>query len=135
MSTSPFPVDAAGPLGRPTLQRMVERAQASGVTPIARVALAGSDDDEVRSTVERVVKGWTTGPLQAQLEARGVTDAALRAEVAIAVALGVTMACSSGVFPDMSAADSRRVVDLCEIAVDAVLGVGDGGRGDGPPSG
>lgn len=129
LTASTPPVHPGGPLAREVLQQMITRSQAAGVTPVARVAIAGTDDDEVRATVEQVIVERLVRPLRDGPAGVDGSDNDLRAELAVSIALGVSMACSSGVFANLATRPPDQIVELCAAAVDAVLGLSTQGLG------
>jgi hypothetical protein len=59
-------------------------------------------------------------PLTAELAARDIPDARLRAEVLLATAIGVTLTRASGTLPLLADAPLSRVLEMLDAPVDAL---------------
>lgn len=121
LEDSPPPEVTADPV-RDLVERMVERNSKLGPTPISRVAVAGTDDDAVRTVVSRLIQERSVGPMRDLLEQAGVDRAQLRAEVALAAAMGVVLSRAAGTLTALADASDEDVVELCTAALEAALG-------------
>jgi AcrR family transcriptional regulator len=108
-----IPADPAAALGA-ILSRSEERG--IGPLPLAMVTPRGAMREQTMAIVrERVVE-----PMTAELTARGVPDAELRAEALCALALGVTLTRASGTLPALAGAELDRVVAVLEPLAEAL---------------
>jgi AcrR family transcriptional regulator len=85
-----------------------------GVGPIALSMLRPGASDSLRAQTADIVRTRVIEPLAAELAARGVPDARLRAEALYAVALGVSLTRASGMLPALTAATVDQLTELLE---------------------
>jgi AcrR family transcriptional regulator len=94
-----------------------------GVGPIALSMVRPGASDSLRERTAGIVRTRVIEPLAAELDARGVPDARLRAEALYSVALGISLTRASGTLPALAAADVDSLAELLE-PVAAALGRG-----------
>jgi AcrR family transcriptional regulator len=88
------------------LQRWDER----GRSPIGRALTSPALTDEVRGQVRKVMSDRVTGPLAAELDGRGIADSALRAELLVALALGIAVTRGNGSLEALAGASREEVL-------------------------
>lgn len=93
---------------------MLERWDSRGSTPMRRALVSPEPSPEVRDQIAEILQARILGPLSEELARRGAPDAALRAEIAVAVATGVTLLRTNGLLPELRAADLDAVVAVIE---------------------
>jgi hypothetical protein len=74
----------------------------------------------VRERIAAVVRDRLLGPLVAELTGRGVADAALRAELLVALALGVSITRANETLAVNAAAPRAEVLAALGPAIDAI---------------
>jgi len=74
----------------------------------------------MRDQVREIMGSCVVEPLAAELAARGASDADLRAEVLIAMAIGVSLTRGSGTLPTLAGTPLDEVLAVLEPAVDAL---------------
>jgi AcrR family transcriptional regulator len=119
----PLPVDPAT-----VLEGMLSRSERRGIGPIPRAMVSPTLSDEMREQVAGVIRRRLLGPLGEELAGRGVPDAALRAELLVAIATGVALTRASGTLPALAGAPLE---DLLAVLQPLVAAVYDGGARDG----
>jgi AcrR family transcriptional regulator len=117
--------------GRPSrlAARVLGHAEEHGPSSVVEAVFAGDVDGAIREAVLERLEGPVLGPVERALREAGAGDARLRAEVAVALVLGLVVARSRGVLQALSAADAKRVLEIVGPALDALGGeAADGGR-------
>jgi len=103
--------------------RMLAFNDARGSGPVLRAMVSPTLSNAARHRLRRVIARRLTGPLTAVLEERGVPDAALRAELTIAIVVGLALTRAGGVLPALRRAGLGDVVAILEPVVDALTEV------------
>lgn len=98
------------------LQRWDER----GHGPVSRALVSPALSDDVRRQVSAVVGRKLLVPLLAELRERGVAQPQLRAEILVAMAVGVAMTRANGTLEELAAAPLDEVIDSLGPIVDAL---------------
>jgi AcrR family transcriptional regulator len=112
--------DESGPDAPPAfleperLAGLVRRTDELGAGPIFQAALRPYDDPTAQEAASQELIRRIVDPVRAQLSAKGVDDARLRAEVLTAALIGVTLARRTGVLPALASARTDDVVALLE---------------------
>lgn len=110
---------AEGPVGdgveldhepRALLAYLLEHWDERGHSPVSRALASPALSDEVRSQVRGVVGEHLVGPLAAELREAGAGEAELRAELLIALAVGVAMTRANGTLEAVAAAPREQLV-------------------------
>src|SRR4051794_37264191 len=85
--------DPPAPAGEPleVVERLLRRSEARGLGPVPLAMVSPTLTEAMRAQVAEIVATRLSGPLAAQLEARGTPDAQLRAELVVALAIAVTL--------------------------------------------
>jgi AcrR family transcriptional regulator len=122
---------AAGPIGededlefepRALLSYLLERWDERGHSPVSRALASPALSDDVRSRVRDVLGEHLLAPLAAELRHGGTAaeEARLRAELLVALAVGVAMTRANGTLEEIAAAPRERLVALLGPLVDAL---------------
>jgi hypothetical protein len=72
--------------------------------------------------VHAVLEERATGPVVEALEERGVADARLRAELLLALMIGVTLTRQNGALRSLAEADPERILDVLGPAAELIAG-------------
>jgi AcrR family transcriptional regulator len=111
------PDDVPPPARRTTrevVDLLLERVDEHGVGPVLRALTAPSIDAARRGELTERLRGRVIGPLAATLEDQGVAEPQLRAELVVAMLIGVMTTRANGCLPRVASADRRRLADLIE---------------------
>jgi AcrR family transcriptional regulator len=104
---------------QPLMASLVERWDERGHSPITRALASPVLSEGVRLQVCAVVRERLLGPLTEELRERGVAESDLRAELLIAMALGIAMTRANGTLETLAAAPREQVLAALEPIVDA----------------
>jgi len=88
---------------------LLERWDDHGHNPISRALTSLGLSEEMRQQVATVIALWLRRNLGAELDAGGLPDAELRAELLVAIAAGVAMTRANGTLEKLAAADRDEV--------------------------
>jgi AcrR family transcriptional regulator len=103
----------AGDLDPQTLMsRLLNKSDNREVNPMTLAMVSPTLDEPVKTQVRSFIDEQLTRPLSDWLDAPGDPDAALRAELLTALAVGVALARSSDTMPALSQASSPRIQAL-----------------------
>jgi AcrR family transcriptional regulator len=100
---------------------LLERWDNQGHNPLSRALASPSLSAEMRERVAAVVRERVRTRLAAELAERGVPDPAMRAELLVALAVGVAMTRANGSLEVLAAADRETVIAALCPAVDALV--------------
>jgi AcrR family transcriptional regulator len=100
------------------LARWDERGQ----TPIGRALASPQLGEKARVQVRAIMSRRLLTPVAAELRARGCADAELRAELLIAVVLGVAVTRANGSLPTLADAPRDDVLRVLAPLIDALAG-------------
>jgi AcrR family transcriptional regulator len=100
---------------------LLERWDEHGHNPISRALTSLGLSEGMRRRVASVVAEWLRRQLGDELEARAVADAAMRAELLVAIAVGVATTRANGTLEELAAADRDAVAAALAPAIDALL--------------
>jgi AcrR family transcriptional regulator len=119
------------PTGNPVelLERVLQARETGKTGPVGRAMLDPTLSDAMRDRVSEVVASQTVGPLSDALEARGVPDARLRAELALAVTLGVSLTRAGATLPALRGATLSDLLTILAPVLDMLCGGNDEGSG------
>jgi AcrR family transcriptional regulator len=96
------------------VRETLERWDARGSTPIRGALVASELSPDLRTQIVDILRTRMLAPLTDELARRGLPDAELRAEIALAVATGLTVTRSNGTLPALAQADLEDVLALVE---------------------
>ena len=99
---------------------LLEYWQERGHNPVSRALASPELSEDVRNEVGAVVAGLLAGPEAEELRRRGVPDPRLRAELLIALAVGVAMTRANGSLQALAGSSHEQVVDALAPAIDAL---------------
>jgi AcrR family transcriptional regulator len=120
---------AEGPFGdgdrfdlepRAVIAFLLERWDERGHSPVSRALASPALTDDVREKVSAVLGEWLLGPLGEELRAHDVPQAELRAELLVALAVGVAMTRANGTLENLAAVPLDEVVGLLGPLADAL---------------
>jgi AcrR family transcriptional regulator len=104
------------------LAYLLERWDERGHSPVSRALASPTLTDDVRRQVRAVVGELLVEPLVAELRAAGSPQPELRAELLVALALGVAVTRANGTLADLSAASRAEVVAALAPLAEALSG-------------
>jgi AcrR family transcriptional regulator len=99
---------------------LLTRWDERGHSPISRALASPTLSDDVRAQVRAVVGERLVEPLTAELGERGAEQAALRAELLIALALGIAITRANRTLPTLAAASREEILAVLEPLVGAI---------------
>jgi AcrR family transcriptional regulator len=112
---APLPTDLAQ-----ALEHMLSRHERRGIGPIPLAMVSPTQSDELRDRVREIVGRRVVEPFAAELEAHGVADGALRAEILVALAIGISLTRACGTLPVLAQAPLRDVLGVLEGLIAAL---------------
>jgi AcrR family transcriptional regulator len=112
---TPLPTDLTR-----ALEHILSRSELLGIGPIPLAMVSPTHSDELRGQVREIMGRRLVEPFAAELSAHGVADAALRAEILVAVAIGLSLTRACGTLPTLATAPLRDVVGVLETLIDAL---------------
>jgi AcrR family transcriptional regulator len=112
---TPMPADLAQ-----ALEHMLSRSEQRGIGPIPLAMVSPTLSGEMRRQIREIMGRRVVEPFAAELSARGVTDAELRAEVLVALAIGVSLTRASGTLPTLAGAPLQDVLAVLEALIDTL---------------
>lgn len=98
---------------------LVERWDERGHSPISRALASPVLTEDVRFQVSALIRERLLEPLAEVLGARGVAEPQLRAELLIAMALGIAMTRANGTLEQLAAAPREQVLASLQPIVEA----------------
>jgi AcrR family transcriptional regulator len=120
---------AEGPIGvdepldlrpRALLAALLERWDERGHSPVSRALASPALSEDVRSQVSAVMRDRLLTELVAELRERAVPEPELRAELLVALAVGVAMTRANGTLEAVAAAPREDLVELLGPLVEAL---------------
>lgn len=94
------------------LASLLDRWQAQGTGPVLPAVVGRLDDPVAQAAAQRAVEERLVRPLRTRLGRDAVTDADLRAQVAVAAVAGIALARSAGSLPALAEASTDELVPL-----------------------
>ncbi|HEY5274883.1 MAG TPA: TetR family transcriptional regulator [Acidimicrobiales bacterium] len=104
------------------VEEVLRRSDEHGPGPILQALVRFDTTDEIREAAEARVLRRLVEPLSAAIEKEGEARSQLRAEVAIAALLGVSLGRSLAWFDQIAGAERAEVVAIVVEALERVLG-------------
>lgn len=102
------------------LALLFERWDERGHSPISRALASPELSEDVRRQVRDVIRDHLLTGLAEELRGRGVADPELRAELLVAIAVGVAMTRANGTLETLAAGSRAGVLAALEPVVDAL---------------
>jgi AcrR family transcriptional regulator len=99
---------------REVVDLLLERVDEHGVGPVLRALTAPDVDQHTRDGLTARLRARVISPLARALEEEGASDPQLRAELVVAMLIGVITTRANGSMPRVAAADRERLADLIE---------------------
>jgi AcrR family transcriptional regulator len=99
---------------------LLERWDERGHSPVSRALASPTLTDDVRTQVRAVVSELLVEPLAAELRRGGGRQAELRAELLVALALGVAVTRANGTLADLASASREEVIAALAPLADAL---------------
>ncbi|MDX6682091.1 MAG: hypothetical protein QOG94_2130 [Solirubrobacteraceae bacterium] len=112
---TPLPADLTR-----ALEHILSRSEQRGIGPIPLAMVSPTHSDELRAQVSQIIGRRLVEPFAAELRARGAADVELRAEILVAVAIGVSLTRAGGTLPALAKARLGDVVELLETLIGAL---------------
>jgi AcrR family transcriptional regulator len=106
---------------------LLERWEERGHSPISRALASPALTDDVREQVRTLVRERLLRRLTETLAERGAPEPRLRAEVLIALAVGVAVTRANGTLEELAACPREHLLDLLGPPVEALAATGPGG--------
>jgi AcrR family transcriptional regulator len=99
---------------------LVERWDERGHSPISRALASPALSEEVRAQVSAIVRERVLDQLAEELGGRGVAEPRLRAELLVAITVGVAMTRANGTLETLAAAPRAQVLDSMSPIIEAL---------------
>jgi AcrR family transcriptional regulator len=99
---------------------LLERWDEHGHNPISRALTSLGLSEEMRQRVATVIGEWLRRQLGPELAGRGVADAEMRAELIVAIAVGVAITRANGTLEALAEADRDDVLTMLQPAIEAL---------------
>jgi AcrR family transcriptional regulator len=99
---------------REVVDLLLERVDEHGVGPVLRALTAPEIDAATRDQLTERLRERVTTPLARSLKEQGASDPKLRAELIVAMLIGVMTTRANGSLPRVAAADREKLADLLE---------------------
>lgn len=100
---------------------LLERWDKHGLNPVSRALTSAGLSEEMRQRVASVVAEWMRRQLGEELDARGLADAELRAELLVAIAAGVAMTRANGTLEALAGAECDEITAALAPAIAALM--------------
>jgi AcrR family transcriptional regulator len=102
------------------LASMLSHSERRGSGPVKLAMVSPTLTDGMREQVRDIIGRHVVAPLAAELTARGVTRAQLRAELLVAITTGVSLTRGGGTLPALSAASIDEILAVLEPMIAAL---------------
>jgi AcrR family transcriptional regulator len=102
------------------LEHILTRSEQRGIGPMPLAMVNPAHSEALRGQVREIMGRRVVEPFAAELSAHGVADAALRAEILVALAIGVSLTRGCGTLPTLAQAPLRDVVGVLEPLIAAL---------------
>jgi AcrR family transcriptional regulator len=99
---------------------LLERWEERGHGPVSRALASPKLSEDVRALVQDVVGKRLVAPLAEELASQGAPGPELRAELLVALALGVAVTRANGTLPALAAANLEEIVTALDPLADAL---------------
>lgn len=99
---------------------LLERWDERGHSPISRALASPALSEQVRTQVSTLVRERLLDQLAEELRGRGVAEPRLRAELLVAIAVGVAMTRANGTLETLAAAPRGQILDSIAPLIEAL---------------
>lgn len=99
---------------------ILSRSEQRGSGPIPLAMVSPTLSERMRVRVRQIVGRRVVEPFAAELTARGVQDAELRAEVLVALSIGLSLTRASGTLPALADVPLDELLPVLETVIDAL---------------
>lgn len=100
---------------------LLERWGEHGHNPISRALTSLGLSEEMRQQVATVIAQWLRHQLGPELEERGLADGELRAELLVAIAVGVAMTRANGTLERLAETDCDDIAKVLAPAIETLV--------------
>lgn len=104
------------------LAQLLEHWEERGYSPISRALASPSLSEEARERVHNLMREQVVAPLAAALEERGAARSLLRAELLVAVAVGLSITRANGTLGELAGASRDELLGILGPALEAIGG-------------
>ena len=104
--------------------RLLTRWDEPGRSPVARALGNPDPPTEVRALLREVLEARIVGPLGTQLADEDVDLPRLRAELLVAIMVGISLSRGNGALPEIASASHEQILELLDPMLDALAGRG-----------
>jgi AcrR family transcriptional regulator len=111
---------------RALLQALLCHPEHKRNTPVSRALVSPALTDAVRDQVRTILQTRALGALTRELEGHDVPDARLRAELLLALMIGVSLTRSNGTLEAVASTDAERLVEVLVPVVEQLGGYATG---------
>jgi AcrR family transcriptional regulator len=110
--------------GRPAklAERVLSHWEEHGPSPLMEAVFAEDVDETIRAAALDRLEGPVLGPVERAFAEAGLDAPRLRAEIAVALVLGLVVTRTRGVLHALSAADAESIIGIVAPALDALGG-------------
>ena len=102
------------------VEHMLSRSEQRGIGPIPLAMVSPTLSGEMSRQIREIMGRRVVEPFAAELSARGVTGAELRAEILVATAVGVALTRASGTLPTLARTPLDEVLAVLGMLIDAL---------------
>jgi AcrR family transcriptional regulator len=107
---------------RALLEEMLCKPEHKRNTPISRALVSPELTEAVRSQVRAALESRALGPITARLEAEGAQDARLRAELLLALVIGVSLTRANGTLETLADVDPEHLLEVLGPVAETLTG-------------
>jgi AcrR family transcriptional regulator len=111
----PLPVDLVR-----AIEHMLNRSEQRGLGPIPLAMVSPTLSDELRARVRQIIGRRVVEPFTAELSARDVPDVELRAEILVALSIGVSLTRASATLPALAEAPLDELLAVLATVIEAL---------------
>ena len=102
------------------IEHMLSRSEQRGLGPIPLAMVSPTMSDELRARVRQIIARRVVEPFAAELAARDVPDVKLRAEILVALSIGVSLTRASATLPALAEAPLDKLLAVLQTVIDAL---------------
>jgi AcrR family transcriptional regulator len=106
------------------IAQMLSRSEQHGNGPIPLAMVSPTLSDDVRARICQIVGRRVVEPFAGELAARGAPDAELRAEILVALAIGLSLTRASGTLPALAETPIDELLAVLDPVIDTLQDAG-----------